>query len=789
MSANKQYSFDPGAMVIVQMGEELIGHPSTAIGELVKNGYDADATKCYVYIHTDEDPHKTFLVILDTGLGMDANTLFGDWLRPSISSKRAPDEKDRKSKFFERNFLGSKGIGRLAAMALGRYVTVISKTSDDREYNWLKTDREAFKSNLAVSEVTFPGGQIAQNPSTLFSAPAPFSEKRPNPVVNQELVEFLQHPRFNKFTEGTMIVIEEVDESIRTIMDNERRNYDLTSEDTTLVRSLRELITPLELNNLVQNDLIKLGVIDKSISIAKAQSTFDVFYGTNDYLVESKEAPFVRVDPVSILHKYDYRVIGKVEADASVVGYYFCQRLGEHPQIEEPFDLPSSYVLQEVSKDFTRRKRDTVPEELIDAKTGSFFFDIRVYDREEDVLEKLGGALNFSGTTAFVRKSARQTLDRYLGFRISKNGFGVKPYGDEQKDWLGINMLRVQDPAVIGINQILGNAFLYSPQNNGLSEKTNREGFFENKAFIVFKKILLGILSDFGQRRYNYRLHHNIGRITPVLGNQRPNPNLFLQFMEDNTSDEKILEQTKKFVEDTTTAIENIQSSLTFSQKLASLGQGLELVYHELSQPLSVMGGNRRTIERSAKNLADKVIAQKFIEEAASIKTSLGVLDSLKESLRPAIGISEPKEFKPYETFNRICHLFNKDIKRLDIKLSHDPALDNYTIIASEYVMWISFLNIINNAVYWLGHTESKRQIIFSLEDGAMTITNSSQKIPEDRLDDIFKYGVTMKKDKNATGLGLSFTKSLLDTNGWGISAANTKVGPAFSIKKKEDNA
>ncbi len=63
---------------------------------------------------------------------MNSGTLFGDWLQPSISQKRTGDGK---SKVLKRNFLGSKGIGRLAAMALGRFLTVITKTAEEKEYN------------------------------------------------------------------------------------------------------------------------------------------------------------------------------------------------------------------------------------------------------------------------------------------------------------------------------------------------------------------------------------------------------------------------------------------------------------------------------------------------------------------------------------------------------------------------------------------------------------------------------------------------------------------------------
>ena len=127
----KKHKFISGAMSIIQMGEEQIGHPSTAINELVKNAYDADADKCWVYTQYDSDQTKNFILIRDNGLGMNKDTLFGDWLITSRSSKRDEDSDKRRSLIYERLFLGSKGIGRLAAMALGRYLTIITKQKDE----------------------------------------------------------------------------------------------------------------------------------------------------------------------------------------------------------------------------------------------------------------------------------------------------------------------------------------------------------------------------------------------------------------------------------------------------------------------------------------------------------------------------------------------------------------------------------------------------------------------------------------------------------------------------------
>lgn len=768
----------------MQMGEELIGHPSTAIGELVKNAYDADATKCYVYIHVDYEADKSFLLIHDSGLGMSKKTLFGDWLRPSISSKRGKEEHNRRSHIFERNYLGSKGIGRLAAMALGHYLTVISRTADESQYNWLKIDREAFRTDDMLEAVTFPGGNV-DNPQSLFTLEHPFGKEKNNPLRNHALETLLAKPAFNYFKEGTLIILEELDEAVRTIMQDESENPEIEIDDTIFLKSLRELITPLELNRLVQNELVDLNITKKTTKIAKTGSTFEVLYGSNIIAHQDEFGdPFLIIEPIKVLDNYDYRAIGVVNRNGEVSGKYFCRRLTDF-KYDEEFLLDAKDVLQEdFSKMPNRRDRETIPEELKNSEAGTFFFDIRVYDRDEDAIVKLGKALKTEG-----KRQTRQTLDRYLGFRISKNGFGVKPYGDEDKDWMGMNTLRVQNPAgVIGVNQILGYTFLYSPENEGLSEKTNREGFFENKAFITFKRELRAVLNEVSKRRYNFRIRYGLGRV-PKPSSDRPDGSSYLQFINSRTDDKVIIDRTKRFVEETNTALDNLQNSLTFSQRLASLGSGLELIYHELSQPISQIGGIRSTLGLRARKIMDEVLRQDIETDIELLRSAVKTLNTLKESLQPAVGKAAPKDFKPSDLFTKVCYLYSADFADENIIIKITPEGQSYCIKNYEYVFWISFLNIVNNAVYWLRtlKDEPNRYIEFHVDGETIIIHNNGPRLPDNALETIFAYGVTYRKEKTATGLGLSFTKSILTSIGWDVTADNMADGPAFRINRKDD--
>lgn len=135
---NESFSITP--RVIAHLGEDLIKNESIAILELVKNAYDANASKCNVYF-TEEKGSIKNIVISDNGVGMSENTIKNVWLVIGT---------DNKKKILEglhdgsRLPLGEKGVGRLGVHKLGRKISLISKTKDDDEVlltiDWSKLD-------------------------------------------------------------------------------------------------------------------------------------------------------------------------------------------------------------------------------------------------------------------------------------------------------------------------------------------------------------------------------------------------------------------------------------------------------------------------------------------------------------------------------------------------------------------------------------------------------------------------------------------------------------------------
>ena len=106
-----------------ELGELLVGRDSTALIELIKNAYDADATEVTVYGERLDSPKQGRILVTDNGIGMNADEFEDGFLRVA---SRLKDQGERRSTLFQRRYTGAKGIGRLAAHKLARKLEVES---------------------------------------------------------------------------------------------------------------------------------------------------------------------------------------------------------------------------------------------------------------------------------------------------------------------------------------------------------------------------------------------------------------------------------------------------------------------------------------------------------------------------------------------------------------------------------------------------------------------------------------------------------------------------------------
>lgn len=109
-----------------ELGDLLVGRDSTALVELIKNAYDADATEVTVYGENLDDIENGVIIVVDDGIGMTGEEFAVGFLR---IAGRAKELGDRRSLVYKRRLTGAKGIGRLAAHKLARRLHVTSTSS------------------------------------------------------------------------------------------------------------------------------------------------------------------------------------------------------------------------------------------------------------------------------------------------------------------------------------------------------------------------------------------------------------------------------------------------------------------------------------------------------------------------------------------------------------------------------------------------------------------------------------------------------------------------------------
>ncbi len=121
------------------LGRDLITSPDIAILELVKNSYDAHATK--VEITFDDD----YLSIADNGKGMSRKDLVDKWLFVAYSAKSdGSEDKSYRSKF-KRHYAGAKGIGRMSCDRLAKNLILTTRSADENKTEILHVDWSTFE--------------------------------------------------------------------------------------------------------------------------------------------------------------------------------------------------------------------------------------------------------------------------------------------------------------------------------------------------------------------------------------------------------------------------------------------------------------------------------------------------------------------------------------------------------------------------------------------------------------------------------------------------------------------
>lgn len=271
----------------------------------------------------------------------------------------------------------------------------------------------------------------------------------------------------------------------------------------------------------------------------------------------------------------------------------------------------------------------------------------------------------------------------------------------------------------------------------------------------------------------------------------------------------KVLERTKelesinKKLQETIKDLSKTKEDLILSQKMATLGELVSSVTHEINTPLGIsITSNSHIAEVTKKTeklyLNEEMSKDDFESCLADLKELSKIieinLDNCVKLVRNFKGIAvdqaleEKREFVLNEYLEEILLALRSKTKKIDMKIN---IMGDKEIVLNSYPNYIFqiFTNLINNSIIH-GFTKDKLGIInIELNDYNDFIEihyfDNGKGIPKNIEDEVFNQYFTTKKADGGTGLGLYIIKKIVmdRLNGHIELCKSLDEGVAFLIK------
>lgn len=252
--------------------------------------------------------------------------------------------------------------------------------------------------------------------------------------------------------------------------------------------------------------------------------------------------------------------------------------------------------------------------------------------------------------------------------------------------------------------------------------------------------------------------------------------NLFRQIYKKSEELERIIAELKE-----------TQLQLINSEKMASLGQLIANVAHEINTPLASISANNEIMEK----LFNKHVSPQFSEllcdvnsiDKEAIKRITNLVKSLKRFVR--LDETEQQEADINSELDLTLELLRHKTKNsIEIvkKYGVIPMISCYPNMLNQV-----FLNIISNSIDGINAINKSGEILIeTIIEGdflLVKITDNGAGIEEKNQLKIFDAGFTTKKIGEGTGLGLAICKKIIDKHNGEINFESKFGQTTFLIK------
>ncbi len=722
MEQKKQLQIRPYARLLTMLGEQLIKNERIALIELIKNSYDADAGWVKVTFQGFGNNYKieegSKIIIEDNGHGMSQDLIENHWLNPATpEKKRRKKTKDTTSK--GRIIQGEKGIGRFAILKLGRRIEIISKTNEDLQEHHISYDFSRYDDDFLSENGDEKDLYIDDLRVTLLN-------RNPQRIVPSELT--FGSRKKERLNHGTIIEISDLKGSW-TEKKVESVYRDLTKLESIFLK--RENIDfevgiyqDEEHQNFQEDYLEKLNLLLSDQSVIKIENgCFDS---------EKKEYRFT---------------INGVEKAISI--------------------LDPSITGLKVFKD----RFGNAGSELNDRKIECGSFDFRFY------------VFDFSAQAPVKHQLDKEDklIIRDHRIYLYRDNIRVYPYGEPDDDWLRIDAYRgtISAGHFLSNDQVVGFVNISQKKNPNLKDKTNREGLIDEgnatEDFITLLQSFLAYIRQKPYARYRKDIENKKDQDIFIIGQVQKEFNELKSAVGDNKAALNILSKAENEYK---AERRYLTRRAETTEELAGVGLSVETASHDI---MGIMGKVFTNLDGLIRDLmsTDEIDKEELRKELQSIRGGMSFIEAQLKDIQLIFKSSKQrrKSIRVKEIVEKVERIYRRLLKKEAIQFTINSLGSPLVAKTTDAVLLQLFLNLFDNAVYWLQQTSKSDKRIEILLDGnkcRMIFSDNGPGIDKYDAPYIFEPFYSGKGDEGR-GLGLYIARQLLERNEYSIELAEIK--------------
>ncbi len=264
---------------------------------------------------------------------------------------------------------------------------------------------------------------------------------------------------------------------------------------------------------------------------------------------------------------------------------------------------------------------------------------------------------------------------------------------------------------------------------------------------------------------------------------------------------QKLVQEVSEGIRDVAERLQVLQNQLMQYQKMATLGQLIAGIAHEISTPVGSINSNinlfSRSLDRIKTILASESVPKELREDQQLMQV-LSVLVKLNESNKTACDrvvqivqslrssarsdMTELREVDIHQELENALTLVHHEVKRRIKVIRRYGDIPECSCFPNR--LNSVFVNMLMNASQAI---EGEGQItIETFRDGdniKVIFTDTGQGIPPENIEKLFDPGFTTKAPDEGTGLGLSICKQIMDEHNGKIEVeSEVGIGTTFTI-------